>query len=244
MLFLQRFSCSSAAGAEVALQMARWQSTSLRPKRGGAARSGLHLPPRTQNPSFSLLTHQAKVMRTRPGLPLNRPFSDPWPPIRCTRSEARTLAPPGSGLRSNLSRLTGEKTFLYSKLADARVTQNAPTPGQLRMPTHRNPAHAVAIGCVWLQRRCRTKWINFTVKTQQKARQRKYVQYVSEVVWKKKNSKTQKESFPLFWCLKSSLKLIFKGHAGPGGFSPFTASPSTDYGYAISAAVFLVLDLV
>lgn len=192
MLFLQRFSCSSAAGAEVALQMARWQSTSLRPKRGGAARSGLHLPPRTQNPSFSLLTHHFKVIQTHPGLPLNRPFSDPWPPIRCTRSEARTLAPPGSGLCSNLSRLTGEKTFLYSKLADARVTQNAPTPGQLRMPTHRNPAHAVAIGCVWLQRRSRTKWINFTVKTQQKARQRKYVQ--SEVVWKKKKAKKPRKN--------------------------------------------------
>lgn len=63
--------------------LCRWRADSrprCGPKRGGAARSGLHLPPRTQNPSFSLLTHQVKVIRTRPGLPFNSPFGDPWPP--------------------------------------------------------------------------------------------------------------------------------------------------------------------
>lgn len=88
-----------------------------------------------QKRSSSRLTLPVKVSWTQTRLLSNSTFSDSRPHSQFSEArvfQARTLAPPVSGLHSDLQRHAREKTFLYSKLTDARVTQNAPTPGQLR----------------------------------------------------------------------------------------------------------------
>lgn len=83
----------------------------------------------------SRLTLPVKVNWTHTRLLSNSTFSDSRPHSKFSEAhvfQASTLAPPASGLHSDLRRHAGEKTFLYSKLTDARVTQNAPTPGQRR----------------------------------------------------------------------------------------------------------------
>lgn len=135
----QWFSCSSAAGL-------RWlcrRHADSRPRcstntQGGALAIIHHHHQHhhhTQKRSSSRLTLPVRVNWTQTRLLSNSTFSDSRPHSKFSEArvfQARTLAPPASGLHSDLQRHAREKTFLYSKLTDARVTQNAPTPGQLR----------------------------------------------------------------------------------------------------------------
>lgn len=97
--------------------LCRWRADSrprCGPKRGGAAHSGLHLPPRT-HPPFHCSHTRSKSSGLGLDCHLTALSVTHDPPIRCTRSEARTLAPPGSGLRSDLSRLTGGENISLFK---------------------------------------------------------------------------------------------------------------------------------
>lgn len=129
--------------AKVAVQMARWQSTSLQPRCGGRLilaiihHQALKITPlhcshtRSKSSRLILDCYQTALWVTR----------DHYTEAHVLRPEPWTHLGPGYTLTSRDR--PGKKTFLYSKLTDARVTQNAPTAGQLQMPMHKNQCTAL-----------------------------------------------------------------------------------------------------